>query len=106
MTSKGARNGHQQRGDRSHGGILACAILAFASFSPSCPAAEGEGGLQEAVANGRFNLELRPRYNRLEESDTENPSRGYTYRAVAGWRSAPWLGLRLTVEGIHADHIG
>src|SRR5204862_5557458 len=26
--------------------------------------------------------------------------------AILGWRSAPYLGLRLTVEGIHADHIG
>jgi hypothetical protein len=60
----------------------------------------------ESLARGRFTLELRPRYNRIEESNYPETTRGGTVRATAGWRSAPYRGLRFTVEAIHADHLG
>ena len=58
------------------------------------------------MTQGRPILELRPRYNRIDESDKEERTQGYTYRVVAGWRTAPWMGLRFTLEGIHTGHIG
>ena len=60
----------------------------------------------ESIARGRFTLELRPRYNRIEESNYPLTSEGGTLRAAAGWRTAPYRGLRFTVEAIHTDHIG
>jgi len=60
----------------------------------------------ESLARGRLALELRPRYNRIEESNYPDTAEGGTVRATAGWRSAPYRGLRLTVEAIHADHLG
>ena len=62
--------------------------------------------IADSLAHGRFTLELRPRYNRIEESNYPQLARGGTVRALAGWRSAPWSGLRLTIEAIHTDHIG
>jgi hypothetical protein len=59
--------------------------------------------LEDALAAGRFSLELRPRYNHIEESDKPETTRGGTVRAVAGYRSAPFQGLRVVVEGIHTD---
>jgi hypothetical protein len=57
-------------------------------------------------AGGQFWLELRPRWNRIEESDKPEVAQGGTVRAIAGWRSGRWNGLRATLEGIHADHWG
>jgi alginate export protein len=62
--------------------------------------------IADSLANGRFTLELRPRYNRIEESNKPKLTEAFTVRAVAGWRSAPYEGFRLTVEAIYADHIG
>ncbi|MGZ5102847.1 MAG: alginate export family protein [Usitatibacter sp.] len=61
--------------------------------------------LEESLAQGRFSLELRPRYNRIDESGYPKRTEVGTVRAVAGWRSAPsdW---RVALEAIHADHIG
>ncbi len=60
----------------------------------------------DSLARGRFMLELRPRYNRIEESSYPEISEGGTLRATAGWRTAPYQGLRFTLEGIYADHLG
>ena len=62
--------------------------------------------LGDALSQGRLSLELRPRYNRIDESDRPNRSEGGTVRVVAGWRSGSWYGLRFTLEAIHADHLG
>jgi hypothetical protein len=51
-------------------------------------------------------LQVRPRWNHIEESDKPETTYGGTARLVAGWRSAPWMGLRATLEGIHANHWG
>jgi hypothetical protein len=62
--------------------------------------------LENALAQGRFSLELRPRWNRIAETDKPELTEVGTVRAVAGWRSAPWRGWRLTLEAIHTDHFG
>jgi hypothetical protein len=59
--------------------------------------------LEDAIAAGRFTLELRPRWNRIEESNKPEVTRGGTVRAVAGWRSAPFERFRAVVEAIHTD---
>ena len=51
-------------------------------------------------------VELRPRYNHIEESDKPETTSGGTARAVAGVRLGPWHGALLTLEGIHAGHWG
>jgi hypothetical protein len=63
-------------------------------------------GAADDIGNATGWLELRPRYNRIEESDLPETTRGWTVRAIAGIRTAPWGGLRFTAEGIYADHVG
>lgn len=57
----------------------------------------------DALGRGQVFGELRPRYNRIAEEGEEEVTRGGTYRARLGWRTAPWSGWRATIEGIHTD---
>ena len=88
--------------------VRTAALLAGALAAAVAVAQQPEDAfsLGESLARGRFTLELRPRYNRIEESVYPETTQGGTVRASAGWRSAPYRGLRLTVEAIHADHFG
>jgi hypothetical protein len=80
---------------------IACSLAATVAAADETPF-----GIAEALAGGRFTLELRPRYNRIDESDKPELTEGFTYRAIAGWRSAPFHGFRLTTELINTDNIG
>ena len=62
--------------------------------------------LAQDFAGGQLWIELRPRWNHIEESDKPETTYGGTVRAIAGWRSSPWHGMRATIEGIHANHWG
>ena len=105
MTSeKYRRKEREQHSGCAHARILACVVGALGIFSPAIVMAEDAG--EWDPAQGRAILELRPRYNRIDESNKPERTEGYTYRAVAGWRPAPWNGLRLTAEAIHTGHIG
>ena len=74
------------------------------------PAADDIGNtglaLDQALSVGRLFGELRPRYNRIDESDKPLLTDAFTMRATLGWKSGAWKGLRLTVEGIYANHLG
>ena len=91
---------------RSMGTIVAVIPL----LAPGLAAAQGDirnnsWSGADAVARGQFFGELRPRYNRITEQADEDVTRGGTYRATAGWRTAPWSGWRATLEGIHTDNV-
>lgn len=60
----------------------------------------------EDIGNSFYWLELRPRYNRIEETEFANVAQGGTLRAVAGLTSPYWRGFRASVEGIYAEHFG
>jgi hypothetical protein len=80
-------------------------VLLLAGQGPPARAEE-PFSLAEALSNGRFTLQLRPRYNRIEESDKPKTTEGITVRAVPGWQSAPWHGLRVAAEFLHTGHLG
>jgi hypothetical protein len=88
------------------------AIVSLLLASPSFDAAAENDirnnpfGIAEALAAGRFSLELRPRYNHIEESNKPEKTEGGTVRILGGWRSAPFQGLRFAIEAIHTDHFG
>lgn len=63
-------------------------------------------GFADAITGGRFHAEVRPRYNRIDEDDKPLRAEGFTARAIAGWRSAPFRGLRFTAEAIVTAPIG
>jgi hypothetical protein len=82
------------------------AIACMGLAATAAGADDAPFGIDEALAAGRFTLELRPRYNRIEESDKPEVTSGFTYRAIAGWRSAPFHGFKFTAEAINTDNIG
>src|SRR5690349_17522393 len=82
---------------------IALAACMTAAFAAPAHAEDEPFSLAESLAHGRFTLELRPRWNRIEESDKAELTKGGTVRAVAGWVSGPWYGWRMTLQAIHAD---
>jgi alginate export protein len=62
--------------------------------------------IADSIAHGRLSLELRPRYNRIEESNYPKTTDGGTMRTVIGWTTAPYRGWRVRIEGINASHPG
>jgi hypothetical protein len=93
-------------------GRIGTVILAPLAALPMLCAAAGpdiDAGsltLGEAFAQGGFSLDLRPRYNYIEESYKPKVTEIGTIRTVIRWRSAGWYGLRLNLEAINTGHIG
>lgn len=85
---------------------MAALIAVLAATAARGDDAAAAFGISEALAQGRFTLELRPRYNQIDESDKPLRTQGVTVRVVPGWKSAAYAGLRLTFEVIHTDNIG
>jgi hypothetical protein len=85
---------------------IAAACLTSAACALAQQPAEEPFSVADSLARGRFTLQLRPRYNRIDESDKPERAEGGTVRVVAGFHSAPIDGVRLVVEGIHANHLG
>jgi hypothetical protein len=82
---------------------IARAACIAAAFAAPVHAEDEPLSLADSLAHGRFTLELRPRWNRIDESDKPERTEGGTVRAVAGWVSGAWYGWRMTLQAIHAD---
>jgi hypothetical protein len=82
---------------RLWGSTIVTPLLALPALCMAAP---------DDIGNSPFWVEFRPRYNHIEESDRPEVTRGGTFRLLAGWRSAPWRGLRFTAEAIVANHWG
>jgi hypothetical protein len=85
---------------------LALAAAGLAAWPCQAQDPETDAGIPGALAAGRPVLEVRPRYNRIEESNFPETTEGGTMRTILGWRTAPWRGWRADMEGIVASHIG
>jgi len=82
------------------GRLEICRILTLAIACPALTAVA-----QDDIRNnfpGRLALELRPRYNLIEETDKPETTRGFTQRTTLGWQGALAPQLRITAELIHA----
>lgn len=86
------------------GRLKTCAIVAF--VLAALPASARAFDDIRNTIGGRFFLELRPRYNLIEETDKPLRAEGFTQRTTAGWQGAPLPDLRLTLELIHAGPFG
>lgn len=84
----------------------ALATLGLAATSCYSQDTPGSPDIPDAIAQGRPIIELRPRYNRLEEADYPETGEGGTMRTVLGWVTAPFYGLRVRLEAINTSHIG
>jgi hypothetical protein len=86
------------------GRLKTCAIVAFVVAAIPAPAWAFDD-IRNKIG-GRFLLELRPRYNFIEETDKPLEAEGFTQRTTLGWQGAPLPQLRLTLEAIHAGKLG
>lgn len=71
-------------------------------FSQDAPFAGSTDGAPQL----RMSLNLRPRYNQIDESDKAERTQGWTVRAVGALDLRLSASLKLRIEGIHTDHLG
>jgi hypothetical protein len=85
-------------------GLAAMGLAATTCYSQQ----DTSGGpdILTAIANGRPVIELRPRYNWLDESNFSESAQGGTLRTVLGWVTAPYYGVRVRLEAMNASHFG
>ncbi len=71
------------------------------------PAAVDEGAATplEALTGGALLLNLRPRFENVAQDGKPEHAEAFTLRTLLGWRTKPWHGLSLTVEGIDVRHL-
>jgi len=85
--------------------VLAASQLCAATMG-QCQDRDGAADIPRAIAGGRPIVELRPRYNYLDEAEYPETGEGGTMRTVLGWITAPYYGIRVRLEAINASHLG
>jgi len=96
-------------GHRRFARLALCASLLCAAGPGFAGTASDDGlalKLSDSLANGRLLLDLRPRYNHIEETNKREAADAWTTRVLLGWQTAPLFDTRLTAQWIFADHIG
>ena len=90
--------------------VLAVTLVWMAGGSTAVRGAETAGEeaatLGEAVTDGKLLLNLRPRYEYVEQANKPKDANAFTMRSLLGWRTKPWHGLSVTAEGINVTHFG
>lgn len=86
---------------------IALASLGSAGAATGADAAPDQAeSLIDAVTGGKLLLNLRPRYEYVEQVNKPEDAHAFTLRTLLGWRTKPWHGLSATVEGINVTHFG
>jgi hypothetical protein len=69
-------------------------------FGSARAAAEQAGSLWDAVTGGKLLLNLRPRYEHVEQDGKTYDANALTLRTLLGWQTAPYHGLSATAQMI------
>lgn len=69
------------------------------------PAPAQAGSLAEALTDGKLLLNLRPRYEFVDQDGKSEDAKGITLRTLVGWQTKPWYGLSVTAEAINVGHL-
>jgi hypothetical protein len=86
---------------------LAVALAALAPCAGAVDAGPAEAAdLGEAIAGGKLLLNLRPRYEYVEQENKPHDAHAFSLRTLLGFRTLPWHGLSVTAEGINVGHLG
>jgi hypothetical protein len=90
--------------------VLAVTLVWMAGGSTAAmcaePSADEAATLGEALTGGKLLLNLRPRYEYVEQANKPKDANAFTMRTLLGWRTKPWHGLSVTAEGINVTHFG
>jgi hypothetical protein len=85
---------------------LAAAVAGMQSASSAETASTEAESLGDAITGGKLLLNLRPRYEHVEQDGKPEDANAYTMRTLFGWRTKTWHGLSVTAEGINVGHVG
>ena len=87
-------------------------LLPPGSFMPMSIAADVQsapvsaGSLMEAVTSGTLLLNVRPRFEQVQQDGKREDAEAFTNRLLAGWRTLPYHGFSVTAEMINVFRIG
>lgn len=77
---------------------IPCFLLTtVVAFVPGNSAADNSASLSEALASGKPILNLRPRYENVDQIGKDT-GEAFTVRTLAGWKTGNWNGLSATAE--------
>lgn len=89
--------------------VLALALSLASGGVPGAFAADAApaeaASLGEALTGGKLLLNLRPRYEYVEQDGRAEEANAITLRTLVGWQTKPWYGLSVTLEGIAVSHL-
>lgn len=94
---------------RGYAGALVFAVAMAFSGAPDAladQAAQGAASLSEAITGGKLLLNLRPRYEHVEQDGKTEDADVYTLRTLLGWQTADYLGFRATAQVIDVGRSG
>ena len=88
--------------------ILGCFLVgAMAHHSASFAAEEKKdaGTILEALTGGKLLLNLRPRYEYVDQATKPENAKAFTLRSLVGWETKPYYGVGITVQAINVAHL-
>ncbi|MCW5622433.1 MAG: alginate export family protein [Burkholderiales bacterium] len=87
--------------------ISTCAHAQSVATDPAATdTTQPPASLIEAITQGDLLLNLRPRWENVAQDNKPDHANALTLRTLLGWRTRPWHGLSLTLEGIDVSHLG
>jgi hypothetical protein len=72
---------------------------------PVGASAENASSPLDAIAAGKATLNLRPRYEFVDQDGRPDQANAYTLRTLAGWKTGTWNGLSGTIELIDVGRL-
>lgn len=81
--------------------LMAICLLAL----PLAAGAEDALSLSDAITGGKPILNLRPRYEFVDQDGRPEEANAYTLRTLAGWKTGTWKGLSGTIELIDVGRL-
>jgi hypothetical protein len=86
------------------------AVLAMSGlFVPALVAAaetQQATSATEALIGGKLLLNLRPRYEFVDQDGKPEDAKAFTVRSLIGWETKPWHSFSLTAQAINVSRIG
>ncbi|MGQ0579791.1 MAG: alginate export family protein [Betaproteobacteria bacterium] len=72
---------------------------------PAAASAEDAASLYDAIAAGKPTLNLRPRYEFVDQDGRPEDANAFTLRTLAGWKTGTWKALSATIELIDVGRL-
>ncbi len=87
--------------------LAAAAVMTFslcAAAQTQDPAPQA-GALWEAISGGKLLLNVRPRYEWVDQDNKPDRADALTVRTLLGWETKPYYGFSATAQAINVTHV-